>query len=261
MLGVNSGLYALGSSALDLIATLRSDGFGVWRTLRRLSRAAPGDPVAVKLRRLDHPLWLRPGSDDPFTVLNNAVREEYGRLRAIESPRWMIDGGAHIGDTAAYFLSRFPGLRVIALEPSADNHALAERNLAAYGDRAILLNMALCADDRLAAIAGVGVAATLGGTGQAVRCTCVPTLLARYGIERIDILKLDIEGAEDEVLGAAASVWLGRVGLVLLETHGPEIESRVTRVLGDNGFALRRYRSLWYGRASSCAPGAQRGRP
>ena len=55
----------------------------------------------------------------------------------------MIDAGAFIGDTAAYFLSRFSNLHVTAIEPNLDNFTLARTNLAPYGDRVNLLNQAL----------------------------------------------------------------------------------------------------------------------
>ena len=42
--------------------------------------------------------------------------------------------------------------------------------------------------------------------------------MSRYGIEFIDILKLDIEGAELEVFETSES-WIGKVGMLAVETH------------------------------------------
>ncbi len=253
-LGADSRLYAWGASALSFAATVSSDGFGVWRTLSTLSSVQDGPPVPVTLRNLEYPLFIRPGSDDAFTVLNNVIRQEYGHFRVPDAPVWMIDAGACIGDTTAYFLSRFPGLKVLALEPNPENHAVAERNLAPYGQRSILLQKALYARDDRAAITGSGVSATLSTEGREVDCISIPTLLRQYRIDTVDILKMDIEGAELEVLGDDASAWLDRITLLILETHGPQIESRVTEVLHANGFSLERFRSLWYCRRAN--PGA-----
>jgi hypothetical protein len=44
---------------------------------------------------------------------------------------------------------------------------------------------------------------------------------ARLGLERIDLLKIDVEGYEAEVLaGASELLGAGRIGAVLCELHG-----------------------------------------
>jgi len=66
------------------------------------------------------------------------------------------------------------------------------------------------------------------------------------GKDRIDILKMDIEGAEADVLGKSADIWLNRVDLLIIELHGPEIEVAVMETLRRNRFIATPYRSLWY---------------
>jgi hypothetical protein len=39
------------------------------------------------------------------------------------------------------------------------------------------------------------------------------------GVEHIDILKLDIEGAERELFNLGAEAWLGAVGQIIIELH------------------------------------------
>ena len=70
--------------------------------------------------------------------------------------------------------------------------------------------------------------------------------MERTGWERVNILKMDIEGAEADVLGRTADAWLDRVDMLIIELHGPECERQVSESLGRNGFAVKRYRSLWY---------------
>jgi hypothetical protein len=43
-------------------------------------------------------------------------------------------------------------------------------------------------------------------------------MMNRYGLDFVDILKLDIEGAEYEVL-CTAPEWTERVGIIAIETH------------------------------------------
>jgi len=247
VLGPNSGVYRAAAQATNAFMTWRSDGPGAWRTLERIRAGRVDTPAeTVALRRLAHPIALRPGTEDVDTVLNNIVRTEWGRFDPGE-PAWMIDAGAYIGDSAAYFLSRFPRLNVIALEPNRANHTLAAQNLAPYGERATLLCEGLYGSDETLRFGGAGIGASIDARGtEEIRCTSVPSLLARFGMPRIDVLKMDIEGAETSVFASQPETWLPRTEWILIETHGPQIEADVRAVLLGNGFSMRRHRSVWY---------------
>ena len=143
----HSALYATAAHVYNDLEITRREGLSTTRTIRRLARARGGQPHALRLKNLRHPILVRPGTDDVPTIINNVVREEYAYGLPDWQPRVMIDAGAFIGDTSAYFLSRYPTLTAIAIEPEADNLALAARNLAAYGDRARLLRGALAGRD------------------------------------------------------------------------------------------------------------------
>jgi len=55
------------------------------------------------------------------------------------------------------------------------------------------------------------------GAGR-VRAITLEKLMADYGLERIDLLKVDVEGAEKEIF-EHASPWIDRVGLIAVELH------------------------------------------
>jgi FkbM family methyltransferase len=55
-------------------------------------------------------------------------------LDHIESPRLIVDCGANVGYSSAYFLSKFPTSTVIAAEPDSGNFDLLLQNLS-DGDR------------------------------------------------------------------------------------------------------------------------------
>jgi FkbM family methyltransferase len=158
----------------------------------------------------------------------------------------MIDAGAFIGDTAAYFLSRFPDLKVTALEPNVDNFALAASNLVPYGNRVNLLHSALGEKEGTAYFTGHATSGLIGEKGVPVPVTTVPLLMKQFSIPKLDILKLDIEGAEAAVLGRGAGDWLENVGHILVEIHGPDIEREILSVLSQRRFVCRQYRSVWY---------------
>ena len=57
-------------------------------------------------------------------------------------------------------------------------------------------------------------------TEQAVEGITFETLLEKYDLKQIDLLKIDIEGAE-RYLFSGNSLWLKRVSKLIIETHSP----------------------------------------
>ena len=168
------------------------------------------------------------------------LNEDYGFACDSESPV-IIDGGAHMGMAIYYFKSRFPGARITAFEPHPALHALALENVARNGWEGVeVLSLAL-AGTRCDAnfhiseswsMAGslVERRASMGDAMRTVTVQCVP--LSGYLREPVDFLKLDIEGAEDEVLEEAAP-WLHNVANIFCEFHqGAGLSSgRLARML------------------------------
>ncbi len=252
-----SRVFQLGSDWLNLFSTVRKEGwhtYSVLQSCRTAGGAVCLDSVSVKLRMLDFPFWIRPGTSDALVLMHNLIREEYGRVRPRRDPVWMIDAGAYIGDTAAYFLSRFPRLRVVALEPVAANFQAAAKNLEPYGDRAVLLNKGLWVKEETLRFAGEGLGGRISqGDGPEVACVTIPGLMSRFGMDRIDILKMDIEGAEEQVVGDGAATWLRDIEEFVLEIHSPTILAKIAPVMRESGFQLERYRSIWYARRAGPA--------
>jgi FkbM family methyltransferase len=248
IVGANSFVYRMGAVSLDFAITAMREGVGTWKTLKLIEKETKGshNPRQVKLRSLLHPILVRPGTLDSGTIINNVIRAEYGRLKLDNEPDWMIDAGAYIGDTTAYFLSRFPGLKVIALEPNPENFEAASKNLAPYGERAIAIQKALHCEEGELCFSGSGTAGAISGMGQKVESTSIPALINKFSIKRINILKIDIEGGEEALFKDQPEVWLSRVDWLILEIHSDSILALISRVLLANGFSMRPYRSIWY---------------
>ena len=246
--GYDTLLYRTGAKLLDYLATVKKDGISTWRTLKKLQEARQESNLlhSVSLRNLKYPIQLRQGTQDAHAVINNVIREEYGRFRLTKEPEWMIDAGAYIGDTAAYFLSRFPSLKVIALEPNPPTYEVAKQNLKPYGERAILQNVGLFSAEKVVNFAGDGTGASISKFGNKIQCTTILSILERYSISRLDILKMDIEGAEESVFLSEPYALLSRIDLLLIEIHSKSIESLISRVLYESHFSMKKHRSIWY---------------
>jgi FkbM family methyltransferase len=193
--------------------------------------------MTVHPASLVHPVHLRLASTDAEVFGQVVTGREYGPA-VVEDARVIVDCGANIGLTSAFFLSRLPEARVIAIEPFPANAELCRRNLAPYGERARVIEGAVwnaCTYLTLQGTAGaewgVQVREDAGGAG-AVRAIDIPSL----ALPVIDILKVDIEGAEAVLFDDSASSWLPTVRNIAIELHGARCEQRFREALADYSF-------------------------
>jgi FkbM family methyltransferase len=102
------------------------------------------------------------------------------------------------------------------------------RNLAPYGARSVVIEAALWSSAReLALTSGFRdarhwsrqVTPFDGSSDRFVPGMTIDDVLARCGVERISILKLDIEGAEAELFRDGDSPWMGAVDTFVVELH------------------------------------------
>jgi FkbM family methyltransferase len=150
------------------------------------------------------------------------LQRQYAGL-PVRAPRVILDIGANIGLASLFFLRRYPRARVIAVEPDPDNFALARDNLRPFARRCTLVRGALWSHTtRLTLRPGAAPWATQVVPGDgAVPAFSLDDLLARFGLPFVDLLKIDIEGAEEEVFRADHGAALARVGCCAAELHGP----------------------------------------
>ena len=249
----SSAPYQMLNRALDFIQISRKYGVARYAELMRIEGGSAGElAVPMAFGNLLHPILIRPGTDDTKTVIDNIVREEWGNFVPNGDPKWMIDAGAYIGDTSAYFLSRFPGLNIVALEPDSLTFEFTRNNLGPYGSRVMLHNCGLYIHEGSVRFNSGQTSSAITTDGEMeIPVTTIPSLLAKYSIERLDILKMDIEGAEESIFPGDVEPWLSRVDLLIIEFHSEAGEALITRVLKQYGFSMRRYRSIWYCRKTS----------
>ncbi|MFK5979028.1 MAG: FkbM family methyltransferase [Rhizobiaceae bacterium] len=249
LLGYDSGAYRFASAFYNNAAILLREGPVLFFKLRSLSKMEidKDTHVSLKFRRLRYPVFVRPGTQDIGAIVQNIVREEYGAFELDELPQTLIDAGAYIGDTSAYFLSRYPTLQSIALEPNPESYLMAEKNLLPYRERVSLLPFALSATEDPVYFSGDEMGAKINESGDLkVEAITIPKLLERFSDGRVNILKMDIEGAEDEIFRVDISEWLPKVDCIIVETHGPDITRNVLGALRSNGWIAKQFRNLYF---------------
>jgi len=179
--------------------------------------------ITLRVDAVREPLYCRSG--DLYVFL-----EVFGRkFGAVYDPalggdpRLIVDAGANVGFASAMFANRFPKARIVAIEPDVKNCEVFRRNCGGY-DNVKLLHAAVWYRSGRMKIENPDDASFLfrvtedaGETGGIPALT-FPEILANAGADVIDILKLDVEGAE-KVLFEHGQEWLRRVRLMIMELH------------------------------------------
>ena len=196
---------------------------------RRLERARPGDvahfPGGITLRITD-------GTNAYMQFKDEVIRRNYSFTATRPDPV-VIDGGANMGMFSIVTKRDHPGARVIAFEPDPHLLALLRENLDRNGVRDVtLVNAALGAAEGEMAFSADGRAAGALSDGAGSTRVRVARLSAYLGAE-VDFLKLNIEGAELDVLREAADAnRLRNVRAMVFEYHGwPDGEQRLGAIL------------------------------
>ena len=165
----------------------------------------------------------------------------------------LIDLGANVGFASVYFAARYGVAYTLAVEPSAESAEVLHTNLRENGITGTVVQAAVGAQDGPGFYAvnehmpSIGM---LSDVGEPVDVIRMNTLLDRLPTDDvIDVLKLDIEGAEAAVFGAEDLSWLNRVRLIFIELHPTLIDvERVIdrlRALGFDYVPLDRHPSAW----------------
>lgn len=189
----------------------------------------PGSTVAVELPRVGRPIWARTGTSDVATFSEVFVAGQYDLPVDDFAPTHILDLGANVGYASVCFAARWPAARILALEPSAQNFTLLQRNLAGWPNVAALqgavwshagtVRIANPQDDANAFRMGErGGEAAPAAEGEDIPAFTVPQLMAKLGCARVDLLKMDVEGAEAEILRGRPD-WLDAVDVLVIELH------------------------------------------
>lgn len=151
----------------------------------------------------------------------------------------MIDAGAHVGLFS--LIASQHAERVVALEPDPINHDVLTLNRRLnHADRIVIEHAALWSEDGEMPFqtSWHSTGGSIGEGGEVrVRTRSLDSLIAEHG--DVELLKLDIEGAEFEVLPAARE--LRRVNRIVAELHlhEPGAERPIVRALEASGFQVR----------------------
>ena len=225
---------------------------------------------------------LRPGTSD-LAVWNQVVlKREYAPVVRVlkewvgAGPETILDLGANIGLTTVFLGAVYPAAQIVAVEPDPSSFELLQRNAQLLGTRVKTVRAAFWArDEHLSWTAkpfrdgrdwARAVEASDGAHGEPLAVITPEAALAQLGVQRADLAKVDIEGAEAAFFATedGTDALLGMADVLAIELHLESLDPLdvamafdrrgfVTVSAGDYLIAVRRERIAASGYASSAS--------
>lgn len=187
--------------------------------------------------------WRIPDGASFAASWEEIFRREIYKIVPAGKPVRILDCGANVGVSCLYFYRNFPDARITAFEPDPEIFACLKENLAASGCREIeLLQQAVwSADTKLKFYCEGADSGRIepGVGGKSIEVAAVR--LRNFLDAPVDFLKLDIEGAETEVMRDIAPL-LGNVRNLFVEYHSfagqKQTLGEMMQLLVDAGFRV-----------------------
>jgi|GEM_PF-2248860 len=185
------------------------------------------------------------GSDS--FIFSEVFQHQYYDFSLSSDPNTILDLGANIGFTAIYFARKYPKAKLACVEPMPSNLEFLRTNLELNGITASIfpsaistkdgsLHMAIDTKDYGHKVAGIEYGKSIQGDILEVPALSVATLMQELGWERINLLKVDIEGYEAVLLKENCE-WLVSVDAICIECHEGYGESDLKDLAEKWGFS------------------------
>jgi FkbM family methyltransferase len=172
---------------------------------------------------IKHPIKLRNCSSDIFVCQQILINRKYD-VQDNKLPKVIVDAGANIGCASIWFANKYPNAKVIAIEAQAENFKLLKENVFPYKN-IIPIYAALWSKDDISLSIELeygkgfdGFTVHESNDNTSVKTITIRKIMRDFNLEHIDILKIDIEGAEKEVFEESKE-WVYKIGTILVELH------------------------------------------
>ena len=199
---------------------------------------------SIQLKGITNKITLRPNSSDITTFKYIFAHGDY-EFDFEPKPNVIIDAGANVGLASIYFANKYPTAKIIAVELSPSNFQVLVNNTTHYKNIEEInaglwpKNETLKFKEEGFSPWGYKVNNKLDGDSISIDSITIPDIIERYSIKKVDLLKIDIEGAEVELFSENYDSWLPRVKYIMIEFHDrsrPESSKTVREALSRFNF-------------------------
>ncbi len=179
--------------------------------------------VCFAIRYSGNDFYLR-GNTVDFAVMNSIFAKGEYNIEIDYTPEYIIDAGAFTGASALCFHNRYPTARIIAIEPEKSNFDLLVRNTTPY-NRIQCIHGGLYNEDTRLVISDSAVdkyafrVEKNEVSENSFPGYSIDTLMKKFRMPHIDILKMDIEGTEFNIFNEDDISWIKKVRVIIIELH------------------------------------------
>ncbi len=198
-----------------------ADGMSIFRSLRKATKSF----FKVNASFFPQPVILRNNYSDRAIFLQVFYEKQYDLYdQQLPAAQTIIDAGANIGLASIYFSIKFPNAEIVAVEPEKENFKLLKKNTNSYNNIDPMQagiwdkNEAIRITNPETLAAGFMVEAN-NKSDESINGITIRNIMETKNWKNIDILKMDIEGAEKEVFSANDMEWLSKVKVLIIELH------------------------------------------
>lgn len=162
-------------------------------------------------------------------------------------PNYIIDAGSNTGFASLFFKLKFPKSKIITLEIETENVKMIRKNLQKFSDIDIiqkgLFNKKTFfkIEDPYKATNSFVIKEVSKNEKYDIESITIDEIITLKKIETIDVLKIDIEGAEKDLFEKNYENWLPKVKIIMIETHDrmiPKCSYSVMKSLNEYNFIL-----------------------
>jgi len=176
----------------------------------------------LRVPGIKEPIFLRRDLTDKAIFDQIFLLDDYN-ITLPYPPKLIIDGGANIGLFTMLMKNKFPDATIICIEPDKENYEILKRNVSLYSN-VKLINAGLWSKDTTLKVydkynEGKSAMIVEEDTNGNIEAISIDTLMLKYSIERIDVLKLDIETSEAELFASNYEHWLPKIKTIIIELH------------------------------------------
>ncbi len=190
----------------------------------------------VRLREAGQDVSWTVGPASDFDVLNEVLAlGEYDDL-GLPSPGTIFDLGSHIGVSILRLRASYPKSRIYGFEPDPATFLRLAENVAQLADVTVLPWAIGECDGRIAFFPRrqswlSSFSSNGSGESVSVESVTLDRALERLGVTDLDLIKIDVEGAEAAILRGFRG--LPRVRMIVGELHGESACEEVFGLLAD----------------------------
>lgn len=179
---------------------------------------------AVYSNKRKRTLYFRKKTKD-FETFEEVFISKIYNINLNFTPKTIIDAGSNTGFASLFFKFKYPKADIVALEIDDDNVAMIQKNLEGYSNFEIIKKglynkqAFFKVENPYKATNSFVIKEVKKEENYDIEAITISQIIKDKNWDTVDILKIDIEGAEFELFESNYRNWLPKVKVLYVETH------------------------------------------